>query len=211
MTASGETQQEDGGAAMSSDDTASVSGAAVATMASATDLAKPAKSAESTALTVHPSSLSLPSSGGAAAKVPCPQVDYLYSWRIFSHLYMGWLTPLLSLGAQRPLQFEDLYDTWPSEKCNVCYAQFEPLWQQERAKAAQKKREPKLINVFYSMVGWEFLLAAVLFGYTVFNQLIGPQILKQLTSYSEAVLTPGSSVTPLDGYKWCLYLFPARP
>ena len=137
--------------------------------------------------------------------LPCPQRDYMYSWKFPSILYFGWLTPLLRIGANRPLQFDDLWDTFPEEKGANCYREFEVAWVKETTKAAKANRPPKLVNVVVSLIGWPFLLACAIFGYTVFDQLIGPQILKQLTEYSATIAV--REVPVIDGYQWALYLF----
>lgn len=65
--------------------------------------------------------------------------------------------------------------------------------------------KPSLTRVAWRSIRWDFLLAAMIQSYCVFDQLIGPQILKKLTEYSLEAST--RDLPALDGYQWALYLF----
>ena len=56
-----------------------------------------------------------------AVAQPCPGQQYWGTWRHPSLLYFGWLTPLIRLGIKRPLQFDDLWQTFDAEKADVIW------------------------------------------------------------------------------------------
>ena len=135
--------------------------------------------------------------------LPCPGEQYFGTWRHPSLLYFGWLTPLIRLGAQRPLQFDDLWQTFDAEKAEVIWDKFQPAWTREGEKAAAEQRKPKLKNAFARMYGLQFLWVMLIWGYTIADNLLGPQFLNWLVNYSENAANEPS----IDGYKFCLLMF----
>ena len=142
----------------------------------------------------------------AKEPLPCPGEQYFGTWRHPSLLYFGWLTPLIRLGAKRPLQFDDLWQTFDEEKADVIWDKFSPAWQKENAKAAAEKRKAKLRNAFARIYGWQFLWAMLIWGYTIADTLLGPQFLEWLVNYSVRAMEDPSTPS-IDGYKFCLLMF----
>ena len=138
--------------------------------------------------------------------LPCPGQQYFGTWRHPSLLYFGWLTPLIRLGAKRPLQFDDLWQTFDEEKAEVIWDKFSPAWQRENEKAAGEQRKPKLKNAFARIYGLHFLFAMLVWGYTIADTLLGPQFLDWLVNYSVRAMEDPSTPA-IDGYKFCLLMF----
>jgi hypothetical protein len=140
-----------------------------------------------------------------SAPLPCPGQRCVGSWRFPSLLYFGWLTPLIRLGARRPLQFPDLWQVFNADRPGHVFALFAPAWEKQKEKAAAAGRPPKLLNTFVSMYGWLMLWCCLTYGYVNADSLLGPQFLNELVSYS--VTASQRSVPAWDGYKWCLLMF----
>ena len=137
----------------------------------------------------------------AAPATPCPGQQYYGTWRFPSLLYFGWMTPLIRLGAKRPLEFTDLWQTFDSDKADTIWSRFEPAWRAQREKAARQGRRPKLLNTFCRVYGWEFLWCCLTYAWVCADALLGPQFLKQLVSYSVEKAND-SSLSSWEGYKW---------
>ena len=133
--------------------------------------------------------------------LPCPQARLLHSWyRWPSYFTLSWLTPLLVLGARRTLRHADLWDTYPSEHAADVWRDFEPLWQRAVDEAKAKGEAPRLGRALRQLIGWRLLLAALIFAWVPTDQLLGPQFLNQLVSYSVRI-TYESGVSSWEGYK----------
>ena len=184
-------------------------------------LASPAASAPSSsplsplkASPPTPSTISSPihSISVPPAPLPCPQARLLHSWwRWPSYFTLSWLTPLILLGARRTLRHADLPDCFPSEHSDAAYAAFQPHWQAAQARAKATGEPARLLPALRAMVGWQFLLASLLYCWVPTDQLLGPQFLNQLVSYSAQVQAAGDgygTAPPLwDGYKWAVMMF----
>ena len=144
-----------------------------------------------------------------AADLPCPAEQSIRAWQWWrwpSLLYFGWLTPLLRLGVKRPLQQSDLWDIWTADKADNVWNEFEAGWEAELQRARTAQRPPNLLHTLVRVYGPAVLLTMLVYSYTVADALLGPQFLNWLVNYSEAV-SEGQSVSPIEGYKYCLLLF----
>ena len=129
---------------------------------------------------------------------PCPGQRAMWSWRFPTLLYYGWLTPLMLLGAKRPLQFADVPQTFDSDKAESIWAEFEPAWAAQEAKSKVQGRKPKLVNTFTRVYGLEMLWCCLAYGWVNADALLGPQFLQKLVEYSQE----RDSVSSWQGYKW---------
>ena len=134
--------------------------------------------------------------------LPCPQARLLHSWwRWPSYITLSWLTPLLLLGARRTLRHSDLWDTYPTEHAAECWQRFEPLWQRATDEGKAKGEAPRLMPALRAMIGWQLLLASLVYAWVPTDQLLGPQFLNQLVKYSVDV-TYETGVSSWQGYKY---------
>ena len=115
------------------------------------------------------------------------------------------MTPLIRLGAKRPLEFTDLWQTFDSDKAEVIWSHFEPGWHAQVEKAKAQGRPPKLLNTFTRVYGWQFLWCCLTYGYVNADALLGPQFLQKLVEYS--VDASEGVVSVWQGYKWCVMMF----
>ena len=138
--------------------------------------------------------------------LPCPQANLLHSWWAWpSYFTLSWLTPFILLGTKRTLRHSDLWDCYPSEHASSAYEAFRPHWEAAQEKAKAKGEPPKLGAALRGMVGWQFLLASLAYAWVPTDQLLGPQFLNQLVSYSAKVQAASDGFGPAppvwDGYK----------
>ena len=110
------------------------------------------------------------------------------------------MTPLIRLGAKRPLEFTDLWQTFDSDKADVIWSGLEPAWLAQVEKAKAQGRPPKLLNTFTAVYGWQFLWCCLTYGYVNADALLGPQFLNKLVSYSATASE--RDIPSWDGYKW---------
>ena len=144
---------------------------------------------------------------GTRSLLPCPQARLLQSWWQWpSYFTLSWMTPLVLLAVNRPLRFADLWDCYPSEHADDAWAAFEPHWAREQQLYRSKQiPRPRLLRALTGMVGWFFLFATLSYAWVPVDQLLGPQFLNQLVSYSTRAASDPS--TPAwDGYKWAVMM-----
>ncbi|CAF0703154.1 unnamed protein product [Brachionus calyciflorus] len=111
----------------------------------------------------------------------------------FSKLFLNWISPLLSLGKERPLKEEDLYSPVPDEESKLLTDQLEREWNKEL-----KKQKPSLFQAIYrihwlTLLGLTFLLAVEEFTKMCFPILIS-NILKYFegkSSFDDALMYAG--------------------
>ena len=149
-------------------------------------------------ISVLPTQKSSTIDAAATPAKPCPAQRYLWTWRFPSLLYFGWLTPLIRVGASRPLQFADVWETFDADKAEPVWREFEPAWQAQEAKAKAQGRKPKLLNTFTRMYGLEMLWCMLAYGWVNADALLGPQFLQKLVEYSQE----RDTVSSWEGYKW---------
>ena len=97
--------------------------------------------------------------------------------------FLTHLSPLFSLGAQRPLEFSDLGSLHPDNKVGPNFSHFNAAWKEELVKNEHKEKEKRSFwRPFYSLIGYSTLANAVFFqGISAGSSFAGPLILKSLT------------------------------
>ncbi|OQR84874.1 ATP-binding Cassette (ABC) Superfamily [Achlya hypogyna] len=96
-----------------------------------------------------------------------------------SSLFFSWLTPLLDLGNQRPLQLEDLYQLNPPDRATGVFASFEREWRAEVASATA----PRMWRALAKAFGGPFVVAGALKLLHIASQFVGPLLIKSIVAY----------------------------
>ncbi|KDO16768.1 hypothetical protein SPRG_15581, partial [Saprolegnia parasitica CBS 223.65] len=95
-----------------------------------------------------------------------------------SSVFFSWLTPLLDLGNQRPLEFGDLYQLNPSDRALRISATFQRYWDAELAKP-----NPRLWWALSKAFGAPFLVAGILKLIHDSLQFVGPLVIKLIIEF----------------------------
>ena len=125
-----------------------------------------------------------------------PQRVALYSRRrnespeesasLYSRLFFTWLSPMISTGYTRPLEFEDLPHLHSAVQCEALVESFEYAWEKEQQQAIFDGRKPSLLRVLRRMLQTKYL---TLIPFTVSGMLLGfagPLLLQSLITYIES-------------------------
>ncbi len=82
--------------------------------------------------------------------IPTPEVNS----NLFSQLYFSWLTPLVSIGHQRPVKHRDLYSLCPGLTSRMLGEKLQRTWNQEL-----KRQHPSLLRAMRVAFGSDYYLA----------------------------------------------------
>jgi ABC-type multidrug transport system fused ATPase/permease subunit len=136
---------------------------------------------------------------------------------VWDQLTFGWMKPLLSLGSQKPLEQDDLYDLSPEDSAEGISRAFRKEWVKELEKQAtsdrveekkgvdpygKKKTKASLTNAYVRSLGMPFLLAGILKLLHDSTIFIGPYILNKLIRF---LADPNAPVS--EGYHYVIGLF----
>ncbi|EQC33914.1 hypothetical protein SDRG_08594 [Saprolegnia diclina VS20] len=116
-----------------------------------------------------------------------------------SSLLFSWLTPLLDLGNQRPLQFDDLYQLNPTDRATNIDATFQRFWAIEAASPC-----PRMWRVVLRAFGGPFLIAGLLKVLHIMSQFVGPLLIKSIVAYLS-----DPDATQLEGLMYAGAIFAA--
>ncbi|OQR87169.1 ATP-binding Cassette (ABC) Superfamily [Thraustotheca clavata] len=96
----------------------------------------------------------------------------------YSSLFFSWLTPLLNLGNQRPLEFSDLYQLNKIDRANHISNAFQKYWAFEL-----KNEKPRLWRAMAKAFGWPFAYAGFLKLIHDSLQFVGPIVIKLIITF----------------------------
>ncbi|KDO28591.1 hypothetical protein SPRG_06447 [Saprolegnia parasitica CBS 223.65] len=116
-----------------------------------------------------------------------------------SSLLFSWLTPLLDLGNQRPLQFNDLYQLNPTDRATNVDATFQRFWAIEAASPS-----PRMWRAVLRAFGGPFLIAGLLKVLHIGSQFVGPLLIKSIVAYLS-----DPDATLLEGFVYAGAIFVA--
>ena len=129
---------------------------------------------------------------------------------VCSRITFSWLTPLLKLGAERPLVLEDVFELRAPFRVNAVSASFDAAWEAEvqRAKGEEAKRQSavsrdpeatppavkpaSMYTALNKAFGGPFWLAALPYTVQIAAQYVSPLLLRQLIQLVEDGDSDGS-------------------
>nr|UOU03343.1 ATP-binding cassette subfamily C4-4-2 [Brachionus rubens] len=97
-----------------------------------------------------------------------------------SKLFVNWVSPLLKLGKQRPLEEEDLYSPIPDEECKFLTDQLEKEWNKEL-----KKPSPSLSACFIRLYWLKMTFLTLILAIEEVNRILFPIFIQQILRYFE--------------------------
>ena len=111
---------------------------------------------------------------------------------LFSRLSYHYFQEIISLGAKRPLTGDDLVNTAPDLlSTHVNYEHVLAVWEENKAQAALKHRQPSLfwtmLHSFRRTIAVAFLLRFVGYGLLYLPPMLFGQLLRFIGEYSNAV------------------------
>nr|UOU03342.1 ATP-binding cassette subfamily C4-4-1 [Brachionus rubens] len=111
---------------------------------------------------------------------PSPLNDASY----FSKIFLNWISPLLSLGKERPLKEEDLYSPIAKEESKPLTDRLEKEWQKEL-----KKQKPSLFNAVYRIYWVTLIGLTLLLAVEEFTKMLFPILISRILRYFEGSAT----------------------
>nr|APD26522.1 ATP-binding cassette transporter subfamily C member 4 X4 protein [Brachionus koreanus] len=98
----------------------------------------------------------------------------------FSKIFLNWISPLLSLGKERPLKEEDLYSPIADEESKNLTDQLEREWSKEL-----KKQKPNLFKAMFRIHFWNLIAMTFLLAVEEFTKMSFPLLISQILRYFE--------------------------
>ncbi|DBA02320.1 TPA: hypothetical protein N0F65_006195 [Lagenidium giganteum] len=95
-----------------------------------------------------------------------------------SSVFFTWVTPLMKLGNERPLEADDLYQLDAPNRAEHISERFQHYWNLETA-----KRKPSLAWALSRAFGFKFVVAGFLKLLHDSLQFVGPMIIKEIIAY----------------------------
>ncbi|KAL8002502.1 putative ABC transporter type 1, transmembrane domain-containing protein [Plasmopara halstedii] len=108
-----------------------------------------------------------------------------------SSALFSWVTPLMELGNQRPLEHDDLYLLDPTNRAHEVSTEFQEAWKKQCSKSSDK---PSLSMTLISCFGGQIAKAGLLKLIHDILQFVAPMLIKQIIAYlqnPEATLQEG--------------------
>lgn len=126
----------------------------------------------------------------------------------FSNLYFAWLTPLLRLGRDRPLEADDLFPSSAADRTAATHGRFDPEWERSKAEAAEAGggATPSLWRTFWRIHRGEYFAGAVMYAAYVCTLLVGPMLVRELVRWAED-WRAGEEDSAWRGYRVGVLLF----
>ncbi|KAI9178966.1 hypothetical protein H9P43_005628 [Blastocladiella emersonii ATCC 22665] len=109
-----------------------------------------------------------------------------------SRLFMTWLTPLVRLGFDRPLDAADMYQVDASMSAERNEARFVECWAAERDRAAAKAatvtaatvaKPPSFLRAMWTAYGTEWLWSGVFLVVNIVASMVSPLVFEELMAY----------------------------
>ncbi|KAH9127149.1 hypothetical protein LEN26_004760 [Aphanomyces euteiches] len=106
-------------------------------------------------------------------------------------LFFTWLTPLLELGSQKTLEFDDLYVLSSVHESKFVSDRFHSHWSQLKA-ATTPPAKPSLSRALFKAFGWRFAIAGALRGIRATLLFTAPLVLKAMIAFLNDPAAPTS-------------------
>jgi len=103
-----------------------------------------------------------------------------YRAGFFSALYFQWMVPLLSVGYQRPLELNDVWEVNPNRSVDMLASAFKASLQRHNARPG---RLDPLLMAIYDTFRADFLVGGLCFLIAGCMQVLTPFVLKYLILY----------------------------
>nr|QNH67887.1 ATP-binding cassette transporter subfamily C member 4 X4 [Brachionus rotundiformis] len=113
----------------------------------------------------------------------------------FSKIFLNWISPLLSLGKERPLKEEDLYSPISDEESKFLTDQLEREWNSEL-----KKRKPSLFRAMFRIHILNLIAMTFLLAVEDFTKMSFPLLISQILRYFEG------SISFFEALKFATYI-----
>ncbi|TDH72543.1 hypothetical protein CCR75_004880 [Bremia lactucae] len=97
-----------------------------------------------------------------------------------SSALFSWVTPLMKLGNQRPLQHDDLYLLDPANRAHAVSQEFQEAWKKQCSK---RTGQPSLSRALASSFGGQIAKAGLLKLVHDSLQFVGPMLIKRIITY----------------------------
>uniref|UniRef100_A0A1D1Y353 ABC transporter C family member 5 n=1 Tax=Anthurium amnicola TaxID=1678845 RepID=A0A1D1Y353_9ARAE len=122
---------------------------------------------------------------------------------LFSLATLSWLSPLLSIGAKRPLELKDIPLLAPKDRSKTSYKILNLNW--ERLKAENPLKPPSLAWAIFRSFWKEAAVNAVFAGLNTLVSYVGPYLISYFVDYL------GGNITfPNEGYILAAIFFSAK-
>ncbi|CAI5723801.1 unnamed protein product [Hyaloperonospora brassicae] len=95
-----------------------------------------------------------------------------------SNVFFSWVTPLMKLGNERPLESDDLFQLDPHNRAANVSRTFAEAWEQQK-----RSKKPSLVWAITKAFGFKFVVAGVLKLIHDSLQFVGPMIIKNIIAY----------------------------
>ncbi|KAJ0967386.1 hypothetical protein J5N97_024303 [Dioscorea zingiberensis] len=116
---------------------------------------------------------------------------------------MSWLSPLLSIGAKRPLELRDVPLLAPNDRAKTTYKILNMNW--ERMKAENPVKQPSLAIALFRSFWKAAALNAVFAGLNTLVSYVGPYLISYFVDYLS-----GNIAFPHEGYILATIFFSAK-
>lgn len=96
----------------------------------------------------------------------------------WGNVFFSWVTPLMKLGNERPLESDDLFQLDPHNRATNVSRQFGAAWEQQK-----QSGKPSLVWALGKAFGFKFVVAGFLKLIHDSLQFVGPMIIKDIIAY----------------------------
>ncbi|XP_068661433.1 ABC transporter C family member 5 isoform X1 [Aristolochia californica] len=122
---------------------------------------------------------------------------------LFSLATLSWLSPLLSIGAKRPLELKDVPLLAPKDRSKFCYKLLNSNWEKLRVENPSKQPSLSLaiMRSFWKEAAWNAIFA----GLNTLVSYVGPYLISYFVDY-----LGGNIVFPHEGYVLAFIFFSAK-
>ncbi|CAA7390602.1 unnamed protein product [Spirodela intermedia] len=122
---------------------------------------------------------------------------------ISSLLSLSWLNPLLSIGAERPLELKDIPLLAPKDRSKASYKLLSHNW--EKLKAESRSKPPSLTWALFRSFWKEAAINAIFAGLNTLVSYVGPFLISYFVDY-----LGGNIIFPHEGYLLAGVFFSAK-
>ena len=112
---------------------------------------------------------------------------------VFSFVAFTWMSGLISKGARRPLEADDIWQLPEKDRTENLMARFERNWEAQRARGAAQPSLVKALNQTFGKVFWLSAFPKLL---NDASQFAGPIVLAELIRFANASLRGGPDAPP---------------
>ncbi|KAI9987884.1 hypothetical protein PInf_024139 [Phytophthora infestans] len=141
----------------------------------------------------HASSWMLVDTPGLGDRYPSQQSGCL------GNVFFSWVTPLMKLGNERPLESDDLFQLDPHNRAANVSKKFADAWEQQT-----RSGKPSLVWALSKAFGFKFIVAGFLKLIHDSLQFVGPMVIKDIIAYLSDPTAPLS-----EGLTYAAVIFAA--